>query len=61
MQVFAVKVGFAVARPPTAANTRFSHVLVDAPDAVGAQLIAAQMVASRPGVVMPVSTQVVGD
>lgn len=60
MKVFAVKVGFAIARPPTTANTRFSFVQVAADNAVDAQLQAAQMVASNPRVVMPVSTQIVG-
>lgn len=59
MRVFAVKVGFAVARPPSAANIQHTFVQVAADSATDAQLIAAQMVASKLGVVMPTSTQIV--
>lgn len=53
---FLVQVGWAVTRPP--ADHVFSAVSVLADGPVDAQLVAAQMVASRPECVMPTSTRV---
>lgn len=58
MQV-SVIVGAAVARPPIPANIVHSLIVIDASSEVDASLAAAQWVASKPGVVMPVSTQIV--
>lgn len=52
--IFTVHVGWMSVRPIV--DQHWSSVTVDAPDATQAQLIAAQMVASRPSCVMPTST-----
>jgi hypothetical protein len=51
-------VGYAVERPPSPANTRYSCVLVEADNEIEGSLLALQMVGSRDGVVMPVSLDV---
>lgn len=54
-----VRVGFAVARPPAPHNIRFSTITVtDVGTETEATLLAAQWAASRPGVVMPTSTEI---
>lgn len=64
--IVTVKVGFAIARPPSPANIRHSAVtLAIASESIAAaeaqaRLQAAQFIASRPGVVMPTSTEVIG-
>lgn len=53
-----VRVGFTTSRP-IRVDEHFSTVVVSARDEDEATLIAAQMVASRPGCEMPTSTEIV--
>ena len=52
-------VGAAIARPPCVANIVYSLVMVEADTEIAGSLLAAQIVASRPDIVMPTSTEVI--
>lgn len=58
MVTVTVRVGFAIARPPTPRNIRFSTITVEAESEIAARLLADQWVASRPGVVMPTGSEI---
>jgi hypothetical protein len=53
--IVAVLVGYTTSRP-IIVDEHVSRIVVDAPDETAATLLAAQWVASRPGVQMPTST-----
>lgn len=53
-----IRVGFAIARPPSPRNIRFSTITVEAESELAARLLADQWTASRPGVVMPTSSEI---
>lgn len=59
MVTVTVRVGFAIARPPSPRNIRFHTITHEARTEVEGDLLAAQWVASRPGVVMVTSTEIV--
>ena len=54
--IFTVYVGVALSRPPK--EDEVVRVRVEAPNATQAGLLACQIAACRPGVVMPVSTEI---
>lgn len=66
VQVYGVEVDVAIARPPTPANTRTIYVQVAVPLDLSdfaadteAMLVAAQMAACHPHVVMPIATRII--